>query len=200
VVAQPSLLVRCDGIRTGWSTGCRMRGRSACKDVPAPLEYGEDLRPTWPVIHVRGLPAASGTLRRFQVDSRAGYARDEKKPAVVMSNTSSDLQEFYGSDGTRTRDLRRDRPIRGSQGGRRRVPARSVHAAFPAVPERLAWVSGAVPRVCCPFAARSGFLRNDAASHASSVTAGCRVCRGGATVTSPQGPSGKRLLTSTGPA
>jgi len=36
----------------------------------------------------------------FQADSRAGSARDEKKPAVVMSNTSTDLQDFYGSDGT----------------------------------------------------------------------------------------------------
>jgi len=33
-----------------------------------------------------------------------------------------------GSDGTRTRDLRRDRPLRESRGGRRRAPDRSVHA------------------------------------------------------------------------
>ena len=46
----------------------------------------------------------------FSADSRAGSARDGKKPAVVMSNTFIDLQGFYGSDGTRTRDLRRDRP------------------------------------------------------------------------------------------
>ena len=70
----------------------------------------KDLRPTWPVIPFRGLAARSGPLRRFQADSRAGSAPDEKKPAVVMSNTSTDLQVFYGSDGTRTRDLRRDRP------------------------------------------------------------------------------------------
>jgi hypothetical protein len=75
-------------------------------------EHGEDLRPTWPVILVRGLPDTSATLRRFQADSGAGSARDERKPAVVMSNTSTGLQDFYGSDGTRTRDLRRDRPVK----------------------------------------------------------------------------------------
>ena len=70
-----------------------------------------DLRPTPPVILLRGLPARSGSLRRFHADSGAGSVRDEKKLAVDMSNTYADLQEFYGSDGTRTRDLRRDRPV-----------------------------------------------------------------------------------------
>jgi hypothetical protein len=28
-----------------------------------------------------------------------------------MSNTYADLQDFYGSDGTRTRDFRRDRLV-----------------------------------------------------------------------------------------
>src|SRR5438093_2407867 len=63
-----------------------------------------------PVILLRGLPATAGFFRRFQADSRAGSARGEKKPAVVMSNTYANLQDFYGSDGTRTRDLRGDRP------------------------------------------------------------------------------------------
>jgi hypothetical protein len=70
-----------------------------------------DRRSPWPVILFRGLAARAGVSRRFQADSRAGAARDEKKPAVVMSNTSIDLQDFYGSDGTRTRDLRRDRCV-----------------------------------------------------------------------------------------
>jgi len=70
-----------------------------------------DLRPPRPVILLGGLPATAGSLRRFQADSRAGSARDAEKPAVVMSNTYADLQVFYGSDGTRTRDLRRDRPV-----------------------------------------------------------------------------------------
>jgi hypothetical protein len=70
-----------------------------------------DCRLSRPVILLRGLPAPAGSLRGFQADSRAGSARDAEKPAIVMSNTYGDLQDFYGSDGTRTRDLRRDRPV-----------------------------------------------------------------------------------------
>jgi hypothetical protein len=58
-----------------------------------------DRRLLRPVILLRGLPATAGSLRRFQADSRAGSERDEQKPAVVMSKTYSDLQDFYGSDG-----------------------------------------------------------------------------------------------------
>ena len=61
---------------------------------------------------VAGRPSAGirGSRRVWAATSGAGYARDEMKPAVDMSNTYADLQGFYGSDGTRTRDLRRDRP------------------------------------------------------------------------------------------
>jgi hypothetical protein len=45
---------------------------------------------------------------------REGLVRRE--PAVDMSNTSINLQDFYGSDGTRTRDLRRDRPVSSLRG------------------------------------------------------------------------------------
>jgi hypothetical protein len=37
--------------------------------------------------------------------------RMEKKPAVLVSRNTSICRQFYGSDGTRTRDLRRDRPV-----------------------------------------------------------------------------------------
>jgi hypothetical protein len=87
---------------------CKKRLQTPCFCV----RRRQDLRLSWPVILLRGLPARSGSLRQFQADSGAGSARDEKKPAVDMSNTYADLQDFYGSDGTRTRDLRRDRPIR----------------------------------------------------------------------------------------
>jgi len=51
-----------------------------------------------------------------QLISSAESAREAgRKPAVVRAKTDnkeSDLQDvFYGSDGTRTRDLRRDRPV-----------------------------------------------------------------------------------------
>jgi hypothetical protein len=66
-----------------------------CRQVSASI----DRRPSRPVILLRGLPARAGLLRRFQTDSRAGSARDEKKPAVVMSNTYADLQDFTGATG-----------------------------------------------------------------------------------------------------
>jgi hypothetical protein len=52
--------------------------------VQSHARRGSDLRLIRPVILLRGLPATAGSLRRFQADSRAGSARDEKKPAVVM--------------------------------------------------------------------------------------------------------------------
>ena len=60
---------------------------------------------------MRGLPARAGSLRRFQADSGAGSARDEKAAGGRYVKDIYDLQDFYGSDGTRTRDLRRDRPV-----------------------------------------------------------------------------------------
>ncbi len=88
------------------------RGRTVREQIERRLR---DLRLIRPVIFLRGLPAMVGSLRRSQADSRAGSTRDQQKPAVVMSNTYADLRVFYGSDGTRTRDLRRDRPARRSR-------------------------------------------------------------------------------------
>jgi hypothetical protein len=70
----------------------------------------ENCRSPWPVILLRGLPATRGASRRFQVDSGAGSARDEEEAGVRYVKDIYYLQGFYGSDGTRTRDLRRDRP------------------------------------------------------------------------------------------
>jgi hypothetical protein len=69
-----------------------------------------DLRSPWPVILLRELPAKPGSLRRFQADSGAGSARDEEEAGGRHVKDIYDLQGLYGSDGTRTRDLRRDRP------------------------------------------------------------------------------------------
>jgi hypothetical protein len=74
-----------------------------------------DPRPCGRHSTLRGLTATAGFLGRFQADSRAGSARDEEAGGR-MSNTYADLQDFYGSDGTRTRDLRRDRPVFGAAG------------------------------------------------------------------------------------
>ena len=104
--------VRIEANEPGCAAGSVVLATSDCeKRLPFCVRARQDLRLSWPVILFRGLPARFGSLRRFQADSRAGSARDEKKPAVVMSKTYTDLQDFYGSDGTRTRDLRRDRLV-----------------------------------------------------------------------------------------
>jgi hypothetical protein len=56
----------------------------------------EDLRPTWPVILLRGLAATAGSLRGFRCDSPAGSARDEKKPAVVCTKSDTKRFQFAG--------------------------------------------------------------------------------------------------------
>jgi hypothetical protein len=59
-----------------------------------------------------------------------------------------------GSDGTRTRDLRRDRPVRGWRGGRRWTRLRSVHGRLALAAERSRMVepsaSWRLLPVCCP--------------------------------------------------
>src|SRR5207244_4965824 len=61
---------------------------------------------------LRGLPAISGFRRRLHANSRAGSARDEKgrrsNTSVAGNKRWPIYRCFYGSDGTRTRDLRRD--------------------------------------------------------------------------------------------
>jgi hypothetical protein len=60
-------------------------------------------------------PGITGYARLLAAICRlipVGSARDEKKPTVDMSNKYAGVQEFYGSDGTQTRDLRRDRPVK----------------------------------------------------------------------------------------
>src|SRR6266542_3370249 len=80
----------------------------------APLLHPLPRRP--PVILAGRLPCGDQRLRRALCgDSGAGSARDEtslRPSAPSQSTKHTDLQVFYGSDGTRTRDLRRDRPVR----------------------------------------------------------------------------------------
>jgi hypothetical protein len=62
---------------------------------------------------LRGLPGTSGPCG----DSRRSLVRDvrmrrsRRSSALVQATKDAYLQEVYGSDGTRTRDLRRDRPV-----------------------------------------------------------------------------------------
>src|SRR6266511_3813761 len=91
---------------------------------------------------------------------RAGSARDRLKSrrsiAPKEATKDADLQDvFYGSDGTRTRDLRRDRPVRGSR-RLATMPAQSLYSCgFPRFSRvSSAWLSEAdftrLLPVCCP--------------------------------------------------
>jgi hypothetical protein len=66
-------------------------------------------------------------------------------------------RSFYGSDGTRTRDLRRDRPVQ----SRRRLTTIGAPSLYPCRVRQFSrlfsgWLREAVSDVCCPFAARPG--------------------------------------------
>jgi hypothetical protein len=57
----------------------------------------------------------TGAVRGFPADSRGGICSGRRrKPAVERYQKLSVCRCFSGSDGTRTRDLRRDRPVCGS--------------------------------------------------------------------------------------
>jgi hypothetical protein len=60
-------------------------------------------------------PASCGDFRPIRVRDLRGMRRSRRSTAPASATRDADLQAFYGSDGTRTRDLRRDRPVRGSR-------------------------------------------------------------------------------------
>jgi hypothetical protein len=74
------------------------------------------------------------TCKSATFSLRAGSARDPRKPAVVRAQLGNKRWRFaacfLASDGTPTRDLRRDRSLRGSQGEQRSARHHSVHADF----------------------------------------------------------------------
>jgi hypothetical protein len=61
--------------------------------------------------HMRGLPALTRLRRLCPVRDERGMERSRRSFAPDAPR-KDDLQGNYGSDGTRTRDLRRDRPSR----------------------------------------------------------------------------------------
>ncbi len=101
---------------TRYAVACR---RNRCKsghDRPA----GERRPVVWPVICPAGICGAS---RAWPAIYGAGSARDERSRrsfAPGLTTKRCRLQGVYGSDGTRTRDLRRDSSVgRWADGGER---------------------------------------------------------------------------------
>ena len=60
---------------------------------------------------MRGFAAATGAGRQFPVRDEHGMKRGRRSFVSNPVRKDADLQGVYGSDGTRTRDLRRDRPV-----------------------------------------------------------------------------------------
>ena len=71
----------------------------------------DDLRLTDRASSLRELLATGGFERLFPVRDVRGIERGRRSFAPKPTTKDADLQVFYGSDGTRTRDLRRDRLV-----------------------------------------------------------------------------------------
>jgi hypothetical protein len=99
------------------SAGCGPgRTREAIASPRNPLHIAPFRPSSWRTPgSVAGHPSCGirGSGRVCPAISGAGYAQDERKPAGVQPRTRRKdmICRDYGSDGTRTRDLRRDRPV-----------------------------------------------------------------------------------------
>jgi hypothetical protein len=78
----------------------------------------------------RRCPGSCGHRRSLRARDLRGMARSRRSITPMLTTKDADLQDVYGSDGTRTRDLRRDRPLQGARCERRWARDRSVCAVF----------------------------------------------------------------------
>jgi hypothetical protein len=83
--------------------------------VPRRVRFGSHLLHRRPPVMRTGTPlrelaAPAGCRRGFPVRDVHGMDGSRWSFAPKQTTRDADLQGFYGSDGTRTRDLRRDRP------------------------------------------------------------------------------------------
>jgi hypothetical protein len=100
---------------------CARPLRDGTRDVvlesTKPLEIGalpsrllEDARRPGRLSALRGSAAPSGADRPLPVRDERGMTRSRRAFPSGPATEDTNLQGLYGSDGTRTRDLRRDRP------------------------------------------------------------------------------------------
>jgi hypothetical protein len=75
----------------------------------------EDLRSVWPALRLAGItgyrPASCGDSRPIPVRDLRGMEISRRRLRPVGQQKLPICRDFGGSDGTRTRDLRRDRPV-----------------------------------------------------------------------------------------
>ncbi len=87
-------------------------GRSKCegRNYRARAEFWRGMEPRHRGIDVTKMPANKAFSQSR--GPRAGHARSRRSFAPILATKQSYLQDvFSGSDGTRTRELRRDRPV-----------------------------------------------------------------------------------------
>ena len=76
----------------------------------------DDLRLTWPVVRLAGFSDYDRLAAGIPVRDIRGMKIGRRSFAPRAAAKDPDVQVLYGSDGTRTRDLRRDRPVLVSPG------------------------------------------------------------------------------------
>jgi hypothetical protein len=76
-----------------------------------PTSQPSDVRRCGQSSALRGFAAPGGLGWLFPVRDERGMKRSRRSFASRATAKDADLQVLYGSDGTRTRDLRRDRPV-----------------------------------------------------------------------------------------
>jgi hypothetical protein len=70
-----------------------------------------DRRSFRPVIHAAAISGYDRLSAGIRVRDMRGMIRSRRSFAPAQATKEAVLQVLYGSDGTRTRDLRRDRPV-----------------------------------------------------------------------------------------
>jgi hypothetical protein len=75
-----------------------------------------DLRSSWPDRSFAGISGYDRLCAGIPVRDLRGMKTSRRSSAPNPATKHADLQGLYGSDGTRTRDLRRDRPVTAFRG------------------------------------------------------------------------------------
>jgi hypothetical protein len=99
------------GIRAGWEPDRCHRRRKALQTRLFSIRSRGDLRSSWPDGSLAGFSGYDRLFAGIPVRDLRGMKTSRRSSAPNPATKHADLQGLYGSDGTRTRDLRRDRPV-----------------------------------------------------------------------------------------
>jgi hypothetical protein len=136
------------GMCTGCSPGCCLRGGSACKSASsafAPRKTSGWFGRSFGCGDHRVRAACCGDSRGSLGRDVRGMKRGRRSFAPKPPTKGRDVQVLYGSDGTRTRDLRRDRPVRGCRqaatGPHKRLHSQEFLAVTPSRYRMVPWIA-----------------------------------------------------------